>query len=79
MSESTKKPTFHDKAIPSSLEDLPRFGITPKSTSSREDSERPDIAYGVRSLRDLYNEFTRGFTDPDRSKPAPRGPSKSRR
>jgi len=76
---SIKKPTFHDKAMPSSLKDLPRFGITPKSTSSRADSERPDIAFGVRSLRDLDHEFARGFTDPERSKPTPRGPSKARR
>lgn len=79
MSESTKKPTFRDKSMPSSLSDLPRFRITPKTTSSRVDSERPDIAFGVRSLRDLYNEFSRGFTDPERPKPTPRGPSKSRR
>ncbi|WP_454643094.1 hypothetical protein [Bradyrhizobium liaoningense] len=76
---SMKKPPFHDKAMPPSLKDLPRFGITPKSTSSRADSERPDIAFGVRSLRDLDNEFARGFTDSERSKPAHRGPSKSRR
>jgi hypothetical protein len=74
-----KKSPFHEKAMPSSLKDLPRFGITPKSTSSREDSERPDIAFGIRSLRDLDKEFARGFTDPERSKPTPRGPSKSRR
>lgn len=76
---SMKKSPFHEKAMPSSLKDLPRFGITPKSTSSREDSERPDIAFGIRSLRDLDKEFARGFTDPERSKPTPRGPSKSRR
>jgi hypothetical protein len=76
---SSKKPTFHDKAMPSSLEGLPRFGITPKSTSSREESERSDLAFGIRSLRDLDKEFARGFTDPDRSKPPPRSPSKARR
>jgi len=76
---SSKKLTFRDKAMPSSLEVLPRFGITPRSTSSREDSERPDIAFGIRSLRDLDKEFARGFTDPERSKPTPRGPSKARR
>jgi hypothetical protein len=76
---SSKKPTFHDKAMPSSLSDLPRFGITPKRTSSRSDSERLDVAFGVRTLRDLDNEVARGFADPDRPKPSPRGPSKTRR
>lgn len=76
---SIKKPPSRGESLPPSLSDLPSFRITPKSTSSRADSERADIAFGVRSLRDLDKEFARGFTDPERSKPTPRGPSKSRR
>jgi hypothetical protein len=76
---SSKKTTFHDKAIPRSLSDLPRFGITSRQTSSRAQNERTDIAFGVRSLRDLENEFSRGFADLERPKPSPRGTSKTRR
>jgi hypothetical protein len=78
MSSSSKRPTFYDKSVPPSLTDLPRFSVTPTRTSSRSDSERPDIAYGVRSLRDLDKEFARGFADPERPKPSVRGPSKRR-
>ena len=74
-----KNPTFRDKPLSSSLSGLPRFGITSKSTSSRLDSERGDIAFGVRSLRDLEKALSRGFADPDRPKPPPRGTSKKRR
>ncbi|MGJ4993095.1 hypothetical protein ACQR0Z_01670 [Bradyrhizobium sp. HKCCYLS3077] len=79
MSDSTKKPTVRESSVPSSLSELPSFRITSKSSSSRADSERPDIAFGVRSLDDLYEKFSRGFTDPERSKPTPRGPVKKRR
>jgi hypothetical protein len=76
---SSKKTTFPSKPMPRSLSDLPRFGITTKQTSSRELIERTDVAFGVRSLSDLDNEFARGFTDLDRPKLSPRGPAKSRR
>ncbi|MGJ5204238.1 hypothetical protein [Bradyrhizobium sp. HKCCYLR20261] len=79
MGEFTKKPMPGESSVPSSLSELPRFRITSKSSSSRADSERPDIAFGVRSLDDLYEKFSRGFTDPERSKPTPRGPVKKRR
>lgn len=75
---STRRPTFHDKPVPSSLKDLPRFSVTPTRTSSRSDSERADIAFGVRSLHDLDKEFARGFADPERPEPPVRGPSKRR-
>jgi hypothetical protein len=67
-----KKPTFDDEHMPPSLKQLPRFGITSKSSSSRSDNEREDVAFGIRSLRDLDKEISRGFTDPDRPKPSPR-------
>jgi hypothetical protein len=75
---SSRKSTFHDKAMPSSLSKLPRFGITSRQTSSRSDSERDDIAFGVSSLGDLENLLSRGFGDLDRPKPSPKR-SKTRR
>ena len=74
-----KTPTFRDKPLSQSLSGLERFGITSKSTSSRAASEREDIAFGVRSLRDLERELSRGFADPDRPTPSSKRTSKMRK
>jgi len=72
------KQPFQKRAIPPSLADLPRFGITSTQTSSRAQKERTDVAFGVRSLDDLANELRRGFANPDRPKPSPRAAPKKR-
>jgi hypothetical protein len=53
----SKKPV----PLPPSLADLPRFGTTSTSSSSRKDNERTDVAFGVNSMDDLVEKMKRGF------------------
>jgi hypothetical protein len=60
----TKKPT----PLPSALTDLPRYGTTSTQSSSRKDSERPDVAFGVKSMDDLVKKLKSGFAKPETKK-----------
>lgn len=67
---SSKKPPLDDD-LPPSLKGLPRFSITRESSSSRADAEREDVAFNIRSIRDLDKQISRGFTKSSQKK-APR-------
>jgi hypothetical protein len=60
----SKKPTD----LPPSLKGLPRYSTTSTRSSSRKDSERPDVAFDVNSMDDLVEKLKRGFANPDAKK-----------
>jgi|EndMetStandDraft_7_1072992.scaffolds.fasta_scaffold3194171_2 hypothetical protein len=55
----TKKPV----PLPPSLTDLPRFGTTSTSSSSRKENERKDVAVGVTSTDSLVEKLKGGFAN----------------
>jgi len=64
MKKVTDRPDFQDREVPPSLERLPRFAFTSSRASSREQSARSDIAFGVRNAEDLIEAFRGGFAAP---------------
>lgn len=60
------------KSLPPSLQKLPRFSITPSPAPSRKDHERSDMAFGVRSAKDLQEQLKRGFASSGQPKPPSR-------
>jgi hypothetical protein len=58
--EDSKKP------LPSSLGRLPGFRVTSTPAFSRRDSERKDIAFGVKSVEDLQKRLKSGFASTDK-------------
>jgi hypothetical protein len=69
------KKDFRERPVPPSLKGLPRFGFTSRRSATREESDRHDIAFGIRSLNDLMSVVEDGFADPETS---PRPSSLSR-
>jgi hypothetical protein len=56
--DNSKKPP-----LPSSLGKLPRYSITSTPAFSRTDHERADIAFGVKTMKDLMTKLKEGFAE----------------
>lgn len=72
MKKTTDKPDFQERSLPRALEGLPRFAFkSSRSAGSREQSGRDDIAFNIRTSRDLIDAMKEGFADPDAAPPKP--------
>jgi hypothetical protein len=55
---------FNERAVPQSLQHLPRYAFTSMRPSTREQAARTDIAYEVRTIDDLTRAMAVGFSEP---------------
>ena len=56
---NSKRPSRLDLDVPEPLKDLPRFGFSSSVASTREESARTDVLYGIGSLQELQVALTR--------------------
>jgi len=72
MKKTSDKPDFQSRTVPPALEGLPRFAFTPsRAASSREQSGRKDIAFNIRTSKDLIDAMKDGFANPAAATPKP--------
>lgn len=73
---NSKTPSWLEKPVPEALEGLRRVAISTSKASTREQSEAPDVFYGVRSFGDLQAALDRDSQPPSKT---PRGSRTAKR